>query len=127
MKYREAVRFDPCDRLQHEMDKRENFIHTVVSDIQVAAGAAPYATVDELVDIFLSVVDRIPHPASQLDQMVLRRLFANVTRHVYQHAGAALPLRPIVNLVADADDPKREFTFALAALRCFGVDAATRI
>jgi hypothetical protein len=120
MKYREAVRFDPCDRLQDEMHKREAFIHTVASDIQVAAGAAPYATVNELVDVFLALADRIPHPASQLDLMMLRRLFASVTRHVYQHARADLPLRPVVSLVADADDPKVEFKSALAALRRIG-------
>lgn len=99
------------------MDKREAFIHTVASEIQVAAGAAPYATADELVDIFLSLVDRTPAAPSQVDLMVLRRLFANVTHHIYRRAGAELPLRPVVNLVADADDPKVEFKAVLAALR----------
>jgi hypothetical protein len=100
-----------------EMDTREAFIHTVVTDIQVAAGAAPYSTVGELVDTFLSLADRIPDSPSQVDLMVLRRLFAGVTRRVYEHAGAAPPLRPVVNLVADADDPRVEFKAALAALR----------
>jgi hypothetical protein len=117
MKFREAVRFVRQDRLQHEMDKRETFIHAVVTDIQVAAGAAPYATVDELIDIFLSLAERMPDPSSQVDLMVLRRLFASVTRHIYLHARAGLPLRPVLNLVADADDPKVEFRAALSALR----------
>ena len=99
------------------MDKRQAFIHNVVADIQVAAGAAPHATVDELIDIFLSLADRISNPTSQVDLMVLRRLFAHATRHIYLHAGAELPLRPVVNLVADADDPKAEFKAALATLR----------
>lgn len=117
MKNREAVRFTRESRLEHEMDRRETFIHTVATDIQVAAGAAPYATADELVEIFLALADRIPDPSSQLDRMLLRRLFADATRHVYEHARARLPLRPVVNLVADADDPRVEFKSALAALR----------
>ena len=96
---------------------RQAFVQTVVTEIQVAAGAAPYATPDELIDIFYSLADRIPEPATHLDRMVLRRLFANATRHIYVHAGAKPPLRPIVGSVADADDPKSEFKAALAALR----------
>lgn len=99
------------------VDERAAFVHAVVSDIQVAAGSAPHATVEELIDIFSSLADRVPDARTQVDLMVLRRLFANTTYHVYKHAGANLPLRPIVNLVADADDPRVEFKAALAALR----------
>jgi hypothetical protein len=103
--------------MQTHSDTRAAFVNAVVSDIQVAAGAAPYATVDELIDIFSSLADRIPDPATGVDQMVLRRLFAKVTFHIYRHAGADPPLRPVVNVVADADDPRIEFKAALAALR----------
>jgi hypothetical protein len=99
------------------VDTHGRFVDAVVSDIQVAAGAAPFATVEELIDIFTLLADRIPDARTEVDLMVLRRLFANVTRHMYRHAGAALPLRPIVNRVADADDPKAAFKAALAALR----------
>jgi hypothetical protein len=114
------------------MDGRGVFIHDVVSDMQVAAGAAPYATADELIEIFLALAERIPDPTSQVDLMVLRRLFANMTRHVYLRTGAGLPLRPIVSLVADADDPKAEFKAALAALKtapggCDDAGGLTRI
>jgi hypothetical protein len=98
-------------------DRREEFVHAVVTDIQVAAGAAPYATLDELIDIFASLADRIPDPETQVDLMVLRRLFAKTTYHIYRRAGADTPLRPIVNLVADADDPRAEFKKALSLLR----------
>ena len=104
-------------QMRTQIDRHAAFVHMVATDIQVAAGAAPFATVDELIDIFLSLAERIPEPTSQVDLMVLRRLFANVTRHVYLHAKADLPLRPVVNLVADADDPKVEFKAALSALR----------
>jgi hypothetical protein len=99
------------------IDERAAFVHRVTTEIQVAAGAAPYATVDELVDVFLSLADRIPDPMSKVDLMVLRRLFASVTRQVYVHAGASLPLRPVVSLVADADEPKVAFKAALDALQ----------
>jgi hypothetical protein len=99
------------------IDQRVEFVHAVVTEIQIAAGAAPYATVDELIDIFTSVADRVPDAKTQVDLMVLRRLFANVTRHLYRHAAAALPLRPVVNLVADADDPKVAFKAALSSLQ----------
>lgn len=98
-------------------DHRADFIDAVVADIQAAAGAAPYATLDELIDIFSSLADRVPDPATQVDLMVLRRIFANLTRHIYRQAGARPPLRPVVNLVADADDPRVAFKAALSALR----------
>jgi hypothetical protein len=93
------------------------FVDAVVRDIQIVAGVAPYATVNELIDIFSDFIDRVPYPASQVDLMVLRRLLASVTRHLYLHAGAAPPIRPVVNRIADADDPRQEFKAALAALR----------
>lgn len=103
--------------MQTQADNRAAFVDAVVKDIQVAAGAEPYATVDELIDIFSSLAERTPNPATQLDQMVLRRLFANVAFHIYRHAGADLPLRPVANLIAYADDPRVELKAALTALR----------
>ena len=100
------------------MTEREaNFLQTVVIEIQVAAGAAPYATQDELIDIFSTMVDHLPEPQSPVDLLVLRRLFASATRRIYLHVGAQPPLRRVVNAVADADDPKSEFKAALARLR----------
>jgi hypothetical protein len=95
---------------------REVFVHAVAAEIQVAIGAAPYASVDELIDIFNALAERIPQPKTEVDRMVLRRLLAQVTRHVYEHAGAERPLRPVVTQVADADDPLAEFKVVLAAL-----------
>src|SRR5688500_8011517 len=100
--------------MQTQADNRADFVDAVVKDIQVAAGAEPYATVDELIDIFSSLADRTPDPATHVDQMVLRRLFAKVTFHIYRRAGAD-PLRRVVNLVAEAEDPRREFKAALTA------------
>ena len=99
------------------LETRGDFVHNVVTDIQVAAGAAPYATVDELIQILSSLADRLPDPTTRVDLMVLRRLFAHVTYRVYRLAGANLPIRPMVVVVADADDPRQEFKAALAALR----------
>lgn len=103
--------------MPERVDRSTAFVHAVVTEIQVAAGAAPYATTDELVDIFARVVDRVPEPASPVDLMILRRVFARATHHIYRHAGTGAPIRPIVNLVADADDPRAEFRKALFALR----------
>jgi hypothetical protein len=97
--------------------QRSAFVDHVAHDIQVAAGAAPYATLDELLDIFSALADRVPEPVTQMDRLVLRRLLAKATRHIYLHAGARPPIRPVVNRVADADDPRVEFKAALAALR----------
>jgi hypothetical protein len=97
-------------------DERTAFIRSVVSDIQVLAGTAPHATIDELVDMFSELSDRLPEATTQVDRLVLRRLLADVTRRMYRQAGAA-PARHAVNLVADADDPRVEFKAALAPLR----------
>lgn len=100
------------------MTEREaKFLQTVVTEIQVAAGAAPYATHNELIDIFFDTIDCVPEPKSALDLLVLRRQLAKATRYIYLHAGARPPLRHAVNAVADADDPKAEFKAALARLR----------
>lgn len=99
------------------IDKRAALVHGVVTNIQVAAGAAPYATPEELIDIFSSVADSVPEAPTQVDRMMLRRLLASTTAHVGRHAGAILPLRPIVTFVADADDPREAFKEALSSLR----------
>ena len=99
------------------IDKRAAFVHSVVTDIQVAAGAAPYATADELLEIFTSLAERVPDASTQVDLMVLRRLLATATGHLCWHARANPPIRPIVTFVADADDPKLAFKEALSSLR----------
>jgi hypothetical protein len=107
---------------------REAFVHAVAAEIQIAVGAAPYASIEELIEIFSGLAARIPQPQTEVDRMVLRRLLAQVTRHVYEHAGAERPLRPVVTRVADADDPLAEFRAVLAALAegRSGSDGATR-
>ena len=95
---------------------REAFVHAVAAEIQVAVGAAPYASIEELIAIFSALAERIPQPQTEVDRMVLRRLLAQVTRHVYEHAGAERPLRPVVTQVGDADDPLAEFKAVLDAL-----------
>jgi hypothetical protein len=92
---------------------RSAFVHAVVTEIQLAAGAAAHATPLELVEIFSRVADRIGDPVTQVDRMVLRRILASAIRHIYVHAGIQPPLRPVVNQIADADDPRAAFKAAL--------------
>lgn len=96
--------------------RRSQYVHNVAIEIQAAAGAAPYATLDELIDIFLAVADRIPPPLTAADGVILRRLLARTTGRMYRAAGATR-LRAAVDAVAEADDPRQEFRQALAALR----------
>ena len=98
------------------LGQRSAFVDAVVKDIQVLAGAAPYASERELIDIFKELPDRIPTPPTESDVMVLRRILADTIRKICHQTGASLPVRPLVDLVADADDPRLQFRAALQAM-----------
>ena len=87
---------------------RQAFVQTVVTEIQVAAGAAPYATPDELIDIFDSLADRIPELFDWLAQRgqkpsgapFFRYLIIDMERELQIEAG--VPVSAPLNLAPDA-------------------------
>ncbi len=100
-------------------------IHTFVSDVQVLAGAARYATIPELLDIFSALADRAPKVTTRAELMILRHLLANVTRYVYRLAGAGDPRHAIATLLMDAGDPRVHFRVTLLSLASQAGAAAT--